>query len=164
MKDLIQSESRDLAVAISELLDAKKAENVELYSVTHLSSIADFFVMASASNTTQTKALADYIEESLSKIGIKNLRRDGVGEWIVLDYNNVIVHIFTPDAKTFYHLDKLWNDGKNAFSLDAVRKMIEKEEKEAKQKIEKQKKNEIKKTSKKEDIKKETKKKSSKES
>jgi len=94
MKDLQKNESRDLAFAIAKILDDKKAENVEVYNVAHLSSVADYFVMATASNTTLVKALADFVEENLVKVGIRNLRRDGAQEWIVLDYNFVIVHIF----------------------------------------------------------------------
>ena len=147
MKELKRSESSDLAVAICKLLDAKKAENIELYDVAHLSSLADYFVVASASNTTLIKSLADYIDENLSKVGIKELRRDGVGEWIVIDYNEVIVHILTPEVRNFYHMDKLWNDGKNVYNFADIIKMLEKEDKA--EKAEKENKTDSKKSGKK---------------
>jgi len=137
MKELISSEDRELAITICELLDSKKAENIELFNVTHLSNLADYFVMATVSNNVQAKALADFIQESLGKVNVKLLRRDGVNDWIILDYNFVIVHIFTPEVKEFYHLDKLWNDGKNVYTLSSIKKMLDKEEKNEKQKVEK---------------------------
>jgi len=142
MRDLIPSEDRELAIAICELLDSKKIEKVELFNVAGLSNLADYFVMATISNSIQAKALADFIEESLDKVGIKNLRRDGVNDWIILDYNFVIVHIFTSEVQEFYHLDKLWNDGKNVYSLSSIKKMLEKESKNEKHKINKEEKNE----------------------
>ena len=137
MRELMPSENRDLAIKICELLDSKKAENIELFGVGHLSSLADYFIMSTVSNTVQAKTLADFIEESLSKFSIKTLRRDGVSDWIILDYNFVIVHIFTPQMRESYHLEKLWNDGKNVYTLSGIKKLLEKEEKTEKQKTEK---------------------------
>ncbi|MBR1925229.1 MAG: ribosome silencing factor [Clostridia bacterium] len=138
MKVLEKNESTDLAVAIMELCDSKKAENIVMFDITKLSSIANYMVSVTVSNTTMSKAIADYIEESLNKVAIRVLRRDGVGEWIVLDYNEVIVHIFTAEVRDYYHLEKLWGENKNAYSLEEVRKILEKEEEE-KQKEEKKK-------------------------
>ncbi len=140
MKDLIPSETRDLAIAICKLADSKKIDSIELYRVSHLSSIADYFVMATVSNATLAKSLADFVEESLEKKGIRPLRRDGATEWIVLDYDFVIVHIFTPEVQTFYRLDKLWNDGKNVYSMQVIDKLLEKEKKNEQVKVEKDKK------------------------
>ena len=140
MKDLVPSEMRDLAIAICKLADSKKIDNVELYRVSHLSNIADYFVMATVSNATLAKSLADFLEESLEKKGIRPLRRDGATEWIVLDYDFVIVHIFTPEVQTFYRFDKLWNDGKNVYSMQVIDKLLEKEQKNEQIKAEKEKK------------------------
>ena len=130
MKGFERNDATDLAVAIAELLDSKKAENIVLYDITKLSSVANYMVVATVSSTTQGKTLSDFIEENLNKVGVRVLRRDGAMEWIVLDYNEVIVHIFTPDVREFYHLEKIWGENKNAFSLEEVRKFLEKEEQE----------------------------------
>jgi len=137
MKVFEKNESTDLAIAIMELCDSKKAENIVMFDITKLSSVANYMVVATASNTTMSKAIADHIEENLNKVSIRVLRRDGVGEWIVLDYNEVIVHIFTAEIRDYYHLEKIWGENKNAFSLEEVRKVLEKEE--GKQKEEKKK-------------------------
>lgn len=130
----MENESRTMAVAIAELLDSKKAENIEIIDIAKLSSVADYMVIATVSNTTMSKAIADFVEESLQKVGVKVLRREGVGEWIVLDYNFVLVHIFTPNLRDFYHLDKIWSEGKNIHNLESIKKLIEKEEAQEKQK------------------------------
>ena len=132
MKGFERNESTDLAVAIAELLDSKKAENIALFDISKISSVANYMVMATVSNTTQSKAISDFVEESLNKVGIRVLRRDGAMEWICLDYNEVIVHIFTPEVREFYHLEKIWGENKNAYTLEEVRKFVEKEEQDKK--------------------------------
>ena len=139
MKGFERNDATDLAIAIAELFDSKKAENITLFDITKISSVANYMVVGTVSNTTQSKAIADFVEESLNKVGIRVLRRDGAMEWIVLDYNEVIVHIFTAEIRDHYHLEKIWGENKNAYSLEDVRKFLEKEEQE-KQKQEKAKK------------------------
>ncbi len=137
MKGFERNEATDLCVAIGELLDSKKAENIVVFDITKLSSVANYMVLATVTSTTQGKAISDFVEESLNKVGVRALRRDGAMDWIVLDYNDVIVHIFTQEIRDFYHLEKIWGENKNAFSLDDIRKFLEKEEQE-KQKAEKE--------------------------
>ncbi len=134
MRNIEESEVRTLAIRICQLLDDKKATDIEMLDVANLSSLADFFVLATAGNTTHTKALCDELEEKLSKDGIRPMRRDGVNDWIVLDYNTVIVHVMTADTRNCYHLEKLWNNGKNAYDLDAIAKLLQKEKKAVQQK------------------------------
>ncbi len=125
------SEYRSLAIDIAKILDEKKASDIVMINVAHLSSLADWFVVATALNTTHAKSLTDELEEKLKLSNIKPFRREGVGEWCVLDYGEVIVHIFTQETRTFYHLEKLWNDGKNVFTLSGIDKVLEKEKKKA---------------------------------
>ena len=139
MKGFERNEATDLAVAIAELFDSKKAENIVLFDITKLSSVANYMILATVGSSTQGKAVADFVEENLNKVGVRVLRRDGAMDWIVLDYNEVIVHIFTQEVRDFYHLEKIWGENKNAFTLEEVRKFLEKEEQE-KQKEEKAKK------------------------
>lgn len=134
MRNIEASEGRELAIKICQILDNKKATSIEMLDVAHLSSLADFFVLATAGNTTHAKALCDEIDAKLSKEGIRPMRRDGVSEWIVLDYNAVIVHVMTEDIRNCYHLEKLWNDGKNSYDLAAITKLLQKEKRAVEQK------------------------------
>lgn len=129
MKELSQNENTNLTLKICELIDAKKGEKIEIFDVSKQSSEVDFMVVATASNTTLTKGIADYIEETLKKEGTRLLRRDGVNNWIVLDYNEILVHIFTPEIRDFYHLEKIWSTGKNIFKFEDLKKLFTKEQK-----------------------------------
>jgi len=98
---------------IKELLDEKKAEEVNALFVGDLTSLADYFVIASATSDTHAKALADHLEESLKKeTGEKPLHVEGkeYNRWIVLDYGDTIVHIMLPDLRDYYGIDWLWAD------------------------------------------------------
>lgn len=108
--------TKELTDAVCKFLDSKKAEDITVLSVGHLTVIADYFVIATARNVSQAKALEEVIEEKLSKEnGIEPLHVDGEreGRWIVMDYGGVIVHIFNDDTRMVYCLDKLWADGNN---------------------------------------------------
>lgn len=106
------NEIRNLADDIVKILDSKKAFNIKLLGIEKQTVIADYFVLACGANNTQVSALADELEFKLSENGVNADRREGHGasEWIVLDYNSVIVHIFSRDARTKYNLEKLWAD------------------------------------------------------
>lgn len=108
--------TKELSEKICGLLDSKKAEDITVLSVEHLTIIADYFVIATARSTAQAKALEEVVEEKLSKEdGIEPLRVDGVkeGRWVVIDYGGVIVHVFNDETRVMYCLDKLWADGNN---------------------------------------------------
>ena len=94
------------------MLDEKLAKNIEIIPVRDKTVVTDFFVIANAASTTHVKALADEVEYRLGEAGLKPLHTDGVpgGEWYVLDYGVVIVHIFLNSAREFYKLDRLWQD------------------------------------------------------
>lgn len=93
----------------------KKAADLIKIDVRDLTVVADYFVICSAKSTTQVKAIADNIEEQLSKQGISPLRIDGAreGRWIAMDYNEVIVHIFLDELRLFYSIERLWANGDN---------------------------------------------------
>lgn len=94
-------------------LDAKKASDITAIKIDDITTIADYFVIASASSTTQLKALADEVEYELEKQGINCHHREGMqsAEWILLDYGDIVVHVFIKDSRAFYNLDKMWSDG-----------------------------------------------------
>jgi ribosome-associated protein len=92
-------------------LDSKKAIDLTAIKITDLTSIADYFVIASGTSTTHIKALAEEVEDKLASLGQepKNIEGRATG-WILLDYGNVVVHVFTPDQRENFNLEKLWED------------------------------------------------------
>lgn len=113
-----KSEQRLLAEKICALLSAKKAEDILIIDVTEKTTLCDYFVIASGHSSTQVKALCDHVEEKLSAEGVEPRRTEGTreGRWGVIDYGDVIVHIFNDESRLFYHLERLWQDGENATS------------------------------------------------
>lgn len=103
--DIIQIKEKIIA-----LLDEKSGSDIQSISIGNKSSIADFFIIATGKNLPHVKALADYLESSLEKQGIIVSRKEGYseGRWIVLDYNEIIVHIFNSETRDYYCLEKLW--------------------------------------------------------
>lgn len=96
---------------ITKVLDDRLAEDVNVIELND-SSVADYFVLATGTSVIQTKALADYIEEELEKNGYTLLSKEGLreGEWILIDVDDIIVHIFTQRQREFYGLDDLWEE------------------------------------------------------
>ncbi|MGI6196452.1 MAG: ribosome silencing factor [Eubacteriales bacterium] len=104
-------DSKQLAEHIASLLDKKKAHDVKILRVTEKTVIADYFVIAGGTSSTQVKALADEVEYQIGvNDGIKpvNVEGRGTGGWVLLDYENVLVHVFDPKMREFYNLEKLW--------------------------------------------------------
>ena len=94
-------------------LDSKKAEEISVLKVDTLTSITDYFVIAAGTSTTQVKALADEVEFRLKEAGLPPHHIEGYtqGNWIVLDFYQVIVHVFNEETRKFYALENLWRDG-----------------------------------------------------
>jgi len=104
---------KDFVKRIKDLLEEKKAEEVSALFVGDLTSLADYFVIASASSETHAKALADYLEESVKKeFGELPHHVEGkeFNRWLVVDYGDTIVHIMLPEVRDYYGLDWLWSD------------------------------------------------------
>ena len=115
MKDSIESRVR---LAVAAALD-KKATDLDVLRVGELTSIADYFVLTSAGNERQAQAIADSVLDRLkSEMGVKPLLVEGTtpGRWILLDFGDFIVHIFTEDVRRFYGLERLWGDAPNVTS------------------------------------------------
>lgn len=95
-------------------LNEKKALDLSAIKVSDLTVITEYFLMASATSSTHVRALAEEVEDKLSKEGVEPLRIEGRGtNWVLLDYGAIIVHVFTKDAREFYNLDRIWNDGEH---------------------------------------------------
>ncbi len=110
--DMTNATPKELAVKIANVLDAKKARDIKVLSVNEKTVIADYFVIATANSSTQVKTLADEVEYKIGLCGVTPHHRDGMGggEWSVLDFSSVIVHVFVKNARDFYKLDKLWEN------------------------------------------------------
>ena len=95
-----------------KILDSKKAENLKVLKIDTKTVIADYFVICTGSSSTQIKTLADEVEYKLGLAGVENIRLEGStsNEWKVVDCKDVIIHIFSTEAREFYNLDRLWTD------------------------------------------------------
>ncbi|MCO7136255.1 ribosome silencing factor [[Clostridium] leptum] len=106
--------SLEMTKEMVKILDNKKAQDLQVIGIRDLTIIADYFIIASGGSTTQVKALADEVEFQMKeKFGMMPLRTEGYNSssWILVDYGNVVVHVFTKDTREFYDLERLWADG-----------------------------------------------------
>lgn len=94
--------------------DAKKATHIHVIDLREITTFADFFVICSGGSSRQTQAIANEVETELKKVGERpnSVEGYGNGEWVLLDYGDIVVHIFTEQSRTYYDLDRLWRDGK----------------------------------------------------
>jgi ribosome-associated protein len=104
--------SKQFAEKIANLMFNKKGYDVTILDLRNLASFADYFVLCSADSDTQVKAIADEIDKSLSDAGIKCWHKEGYMalSWVLLDYVDVVVHIFKKESREFYNIEKLWGD------------------------------------------------------
>ena len=102
----------EIAAAAVHALDAKMAKDVKVLHTTERTILADYFVICTATSSTHVKTLTDECDKALSDLGEPPLRREGYrgGDWILLDFGSVIVHVFQKDAREFYNLEHLWGD------------------------------------------------------
>lgn len=96
-----------------EILDSKKARDIDVIDISGISVLADYFIICSGTSSTHIKALADELEEKMSEAGYQCLRKEGYDSagWILLDYGDIVVHIFREEERGFYKLERLWSDG-----------------------------------------------------
>ncbi|MGH3326216.1 MAG: ribosome silencing factor [Streptomycetales bacterium] len=102
----------ELAIAAAGAAAEKLADNVVAYDVTDVFAITDAFVLASAPNDPQVRAIVDAVEERLRALGVKPARREGEreGRWVLLDYGDVVVHVQHAEERGYYSLERLWKD------------------------------------------------------
>ena len=102
-----------LKTAINALED-KKGENIKVIDISGISVMADYFIIASGKNLNQIKAMADEVEDKLSKIGVEPRQIEGANSsgWILMDYHDFIIHIFNEDMRLYYDIERIWSDGK----------------------------------------------------
>jgi len=105
-------ESRQVAVSAARAAAEKQGLDIAVLDVRSLIVITDYFVIASGSTSRQVKTIVDSVEEALRGLGVKPLRREGEteGRWVLLDYVDVVVHVFGAEERRYYDLERLWKD------------------------------------------------------
>ena len=107
---------------VYQALEDKKGENISIIDISGISPLADYFIITNGSSDSQVKALVDNVEEKMHKAGHSQIQREGLqsGNWVLLDYGDVVVHIFDKENREFYHLERIWSDGQRIESLDEL--------------------------------------------
>ena len=117
----MEVDSKKFASVVARMLDDKLASNITILEISHVSSLGDYFVIASADSPTQVKSLMSHAKEMMKKhferLPIR-AENDIKNRWNLLDYGDVIVHIFNDETRLFYHLERLWMDGANLEKFD----------------------------------------------
>ncbi|MBR2133168.1 MAG: ribosome silencing factor [Eubacterium sp.] len=105
-------ENIDIIKTAVKALDSKKGSDIEVIRISDLTILADYFIIATGTSTTQVRALADEVEYKLSLDGVEPHHIEGEkSSWVCLDYNGVVIHIFYKEQRDFYQLERLWEDG-----------------------------------------------------
>lgn len=114
--------SYEQSILTAKAISSKKGLNIKLIEIGDISSLADYMVIATGTSSTHVKAIADEVEYQLDEAGISVSHIEGYrsNSWILLDYVDVIVHIFSEEAREFYDLERLWQDGKEIDISDIV--------------------------------------------
>lgn len=108
-------EAKEMAKLVCDALADKKGEDIKIINIAEVSVMADYFIIASGTNRSQVQAMADNVEEILGKSGCDPKQIEGYqnANWILMDYRDVIVHIFDQENRLFYDLERIWRDGKS---------------------------------------------------
>ncbi len=114
-----QLEPGQIARLAVEVASDKKATDIVLLDIRGVSVIADYFVICTAANARQIRAVASAVDEKLSEHGLSAFHREGIAEtgWVLLDYGDVIVHVFGPNERNYYRLERLWSNAKTVVYL-----------------------------------------------
>lgn len=107
-------ETLELVKKVVEALEDKKAEDITVIDIHGISSIADYFVIANGSNSNQLSAMQDAVDEAMYTNGVhsKQIEGNSNSTWILMDYQDIIVHLFSKEDRLFYDLERIWKDGK----------------------------------------------------
>lgn len=111
----MNKQSKEMAKLAYQALSEKKAEDIRIIDISEISVIADYFIIASGSNANQLQAMQDSVDEQLYKAGYqaKQIEGNQRSSWILMDYSDIIVHIFSKEDRLFYDLERIWRDGKD---------------------------------------------------
>ena len=111
--NMTESRSRKMASLAYRALENKKADDIKIIDIENISTLADYFIIASGKNHNQVQAMADAVDETLGKAGYVPKQTEGYrsANWILQDYGDVIVHIFDRENRLFYDIERIWRDG-----------------------------------------------------
>ena len=106
--------ANEMVKLIYKAMDDKKAEDIKILDIADISTIADYFIICSGSNSSQLEAIIDNITDTLGRAGYESKRTEGGrnSSWVLIDYGDVVVHIFSREDRLFYDLERIWRDGK----------------------------------------------------
>ena len=101
-----------MAVVLARALDSKKGQDIKVLETGDLTTLADYFVLCTATSSTQVKAMSDACEEAVEAHGerVHHIEGHRGGTWLLMDFSSVVVHVFTDEARKFYDLERLWSD------------------------------------------------------
>lgn len=103
----------NMARTAYQALEDKKGEDVKVLDISHVSVMADYFIIANGNSESQVTALVDNVDEKMQEAGYTLKQQEGKGgTWVLMDYGDVIVHVFDKENRLFYNLERIWNDGK----------------------------------------------------
>ncbi|MDD3367558.1 MAG: ribosome silencing factor [Lachnospiraceae bacterium] len=114
-----KNRSKEMATLAIEAMEDKKAEDIKIIDISEVSVIADYFLIANGTNRSQIQALSDAVEEKLGRAGYHLKQKEGydTANWVLMDFGDVIVHIFDQENRLFYDLERIWRDGKKIEKL-----------------------------------------------
>ena len=113
--------SLEKAKNIAKILDKKKAIDIIGIETKELTVMSDYFVIASGTSNTHVRALADEVDDEMKKLGVEVDHIEGRATgWILLDYNDVLVHVFQPESRQYYNIERLWNDASRVDLSDVL--------------------------------------------
>lgn len=111
----MDNRSKEMAKIACAALEDKKAEDLKVINIEEVSVLADYFIIASGTNKNQVQAMVDSVEEELGKAGhqVKQIEGYQTANWILMDYGDIIIHVFDSENRLFYDLERIWRDGKS---------------------------------------------------
>lgn len=114
--------AKEVAAIAAKALDSKKGIDLRLIGISDISTLADYFLICTASSNTHVRTLCDAVEEAMDEAGEPMVGREGHrgGTWVVLDFGCVVVHVFTEETRAFYDLERLWQDGKQVSMISLL--------------------------------------------
>ena len=109
------NQALEMARVAYQALDEKKGEDIRVIDISGISVIGDYFVITNGTSDSQVGALVDNVEEKMHKAGYELKEQEGnnIGTWVLLDYGDIIIHIFDRENRPFYNLERIWSDGKD---------------------------------------------------
>ena len=113
-------QAKDFAKIAYEALSDKKGEDIKIIDISEISVLADYFIIANGTNDSQVSALVENVEEELEKAGCTLKQQEGYGKggWVLMDFGDLIIHVFDKENRLFYDLERIWRDGKTVDIAD----------------------------------------------